>query len=317
MSKILSFRVADRLKKTISACQSALDDREVRSAISKIKMAIGDDCARILKVVKPMQNFLLQQFGPLLQGIVGTGHIMLLQRRLSSLLRVQCSLNASLAGDALSILDLAALAETQEVESDSLQTDDNGLPSLWDFVKDSDKGPSPDESQLRVYRKLARAGELPGFANPLRQMLQVIPEGTAPADIEILLMLAIIAHIASRPLHTGQASQKSPKRKSQTGQTVQFPAKESSMFTNLYPAFAAGCAAILQQLPRKATSGLLSLCGKYMQSLSAEAAEGHGSFATDAVILVDILSTLISFLGLPQANVADYVPQGLLDLLPV
>ncbi|CAJ1424727.1 unnamed protein product [Effrenium voratum] len=202
---------------------------------------------------------------------------------------------------------------------------DGQLPSLWDFVGDGRSSPEeppqavlapasrkPGELQLRFRRKLARTGELSGLAEPCRQLLQSVPEGSAPLGIDALLALALVQHIATAP-SVASPSRKA-KRSTAWGKTVA-PApsgslRSGSLRQEAHAGLAAGLAALLQQLPRKVLQGTFELCGCFIQGLC------EGQAWSEGALLLQILGNSLELLGFPREHLADFVPQGLLDLWP-
>ncbi|CAE8624168.1 unnamed protein product, partial [Polarella glacialis] len=180
VSRLLGLRAAGRARQVFSGCRVLLKDGEVQSTLQKAKAAKTSSGAAATKALKSASSRISSQVGPLADALAGLGQVALLRRRLAALLRLRCRLDAPLAGGALSVLDAAALAETLELDNEAEEAPDTQLPSA-----------SPEEWQIRFRRWLARAGELPGLADPMRQLLIVVPEGTTPADLDILLVLVL------------------------------------------------------------------------------------------------------------------------------
>jgi len=62
------------------------------------------------------------------------------------------------------------------------------------------------------------------------------------------------------------------------------------------------------------------LCGAHVVSVCAAGAEGKDRDAkevAESARLAEVLGDLLDLLGLPREQLAEYIPQGLLDLLPV
>eukprot|EP00931_Biecheleriopsis_adriatica_P006924 TRINITY_DN108266_c0_g1_i1.p1 TRINITY_DN108266_c0_g1~~TRINITY_DN108266_c0_g1_i1.p1 ORF type:complete len:1198 (-),score=267.36 TRINITY_DN108266_c0_g1_i1:180-3773(-) len=316
VARMLGLKAAGRARKAMSGCRRLLADAEMQALLAKARAAAAPGHLKATKALRTTLNALTHQVGPFTQVLSNLGQLVLIKRHLADLLRLHCRLNASLAGEALAVLDEAALAEALEFEAE--ESPDAQLPSLWDFVGGSDH--SSEEWQLRFRRKLARAVELPGFGNPLRQLLQAVPEGTAPAELDSLLALAVLSKVTS-----SASAEVASNRKLQRGWTGSWgattPAAQSESARGkasyeVHAALTAGLATMLQQLPRKVSDGTFELCGLYMTGLCAEAADGATQAWAEGAQIMNLLGNTVELLGMPRSQLAEYLPQGLIDLWP-
>eukprot|EP00438_Fugacium_kawagutii_P004278 Skav207085 [mRNA] locus=scaffold4452:35414:37520:+ [translate_table: standard] len=298
MSKLLSLKAAGRVRKALHGCTALLRDPEHSQAEQLVELRCAQvvlkaSRARSSEALRACAASLGSQVGPLASVLSNLGQIMLLQRRLAALLRLHGSLDAPLINKSLAVLDGRALVESLEEDA---ETEVGGeLPSLWDFV---DNSSSMKEGQLRFRRKLAKTGELHGFAEPLRQLLVVIPENSAPHGLDTLLALALV--------HYADKQRQSPSRKTNT-KTTKAPA---TVATEVHIALSAGIASLLQQLPRQQLHGMFQVCGFFLQGLCAEEAWAEGA------MIIQILQSCLELLGFPREHLAEFVPGGLLELWP-
>jgi len=310
VSRMLAFRAAGRLRKAVSGCKVLLAEGEVQQLAAKARSSVLQATrARSTEALRTMANLLSNQVVPLGAALASVGQAVLLRRRLSAGLRLHSGLDASLVSESVAVLDGAALCEVQALDMEAVEAQDGQLPSLWDFVGDG-KSSSPEEMQLRFRRKLARMGELPGFGDPLRQLMQVVPEGSAPADMDILIAVALVQYTISAPAAMSP-SRKSQKRTTAWGAKTVGSVSAGSSRYEAHVSLGAGLAAFLQQLPRRTFHGTFQLCGLYLQS----SLEDSQVWAEGAV-MIQILGTCLELLGFPRSDLAEYVPQGLLDLWP-
>eukprot|EP00933_Yihiella_yeosuensis_P039651 TRINITY_DN33762_c0_g1_i1.p1 TRINITY_DN33762_c0_g1~~TRINITY_DN33762_c0_g1_i1.p1 ORF type:complete len:481 (+),score=75.01 TRINITY_DN33762_c0_g1_i1:48-1445(+) len=323
VSRWLSLRAAGSTRKVLNGCATLLDsqDSECRKILKQVLASSSGGGSAMSKAMKSASSRLSQQVIPLSQAISRVGQIALLRRKLTGLLRLRWHLDASLTAGALAVLDATALAESLELEADAAEATESQLPSLWDFVK-KDGEESPEEMSLRFRRRLVRAGELPGLADPLRQLLRNVPEGSVRSDVGILLALTLVSSAAS----TAQSAPAVDTRRksffdafsSSSVQTSTGNASSSSA-NKANVALAAGLASLLHQLPRKVMDALLQMSGDYLGALMIEVVEEKGdktqAFAEGAQI-IDLLGETLQLLGFPREHLADFVPQGLLDLWP-
>lgn len=90
-------------------------------------------------------------------------------------------------------------------------------------------------------------------------------------------------------------------------------------YTDTNAALLTGLATLLQQLPRLYKDEVLRLCGAHIVAVCAGAESKEkdiGKEVADSGRLAELLGDLLDLLGLPREQLAEYVPQGLLDLMP-
>eukprot|EP00435_Cladocopium_sp_Y103_P048828 s1452_g14.t1 len=290
MSKLLALKAAGRVRKVLQGCTALLGDPEHSRAVLKASRARSSEALRACAAS------LASQVGPLASVLSSLGQIMLLQRRLTALLRLHGSLDAPLINKSLGVLDGTALVES--LEEDAETEVDGELPSLWDFV---DSSSMAKEGQLRFRRKLAKTGELHGFAEPLRQLLLVIPEDSAPNGLDTLLALALVQYVAEK-------QRQAPSARRTSTWTAKAPAP--TVGTEAHVALSAGLASFLQQLPRQQLHGTFQVCGFFIQGLCSEEGWAEGA------LIIQILQNCLELLGFPREHLAEFVPVGLLELWP-
>lgn len=290
MSKLLALKAAGRVRKVLQGGTALLGDPEHSRAVLKASRARSSEALRACAAS------LASQVGPLASVLSSLGQIMLLQRRLTALLRLHGSLDAPLINKSLGVLDGTALVES--LEEDAETEVDGELPSLWDFV---DSSSIAKEGQLRFRRKLAKTGELHGFAEPLRQLLLVIPEDSAPNGLDTLLALALVQYVAEK-------QRQAPSARRTSTWTAKAPAP--TVGTEAHVALSAGLASFLQQLPRQQLHGTFQVCGFFIQGLCSEEGWAEGA------LIIQILQNCLELLGFPREHLAEFVPVGLLELWP-
>lgn len=290
MSKLLALKAAGRVRKVLQGATALLGDPEHSRAVLKASRARSSEALRACAAS------LASQVGPLASVLSSLGQIMLLQRRLTALLRLHGSLDAPLINKSLGVLDGTALVES--LEEDAETEVDGELPSLWDFV---DSSSMAKEGQLRFRRKLAKTGELHGFAEPLRQLLLVIPEDSAPNGLDTLLALALVQYVAEK-------QRQAPSARRTSTWTAKAPAP--TVGTEAHVALSAGLASFLQQLPRQQLHGTFQVCGFFIQGLCSEEGWAEGA------LMIQILQNCLELLGFPREHLAEFVPVGLLELWP-
>lgn len=298
MSQLLAFRAAMRVRKALEGCRTLLADDHAQLVLKAAR-------SRSYEALRPASAAVAPLVVKLATMLCGLGQIALLRRRLSALLRLHGTLDAPLISKSLAVLDETALAEILEDADESAEVD-GPLPSLWDFV---DSSGMAQEGQLRFRRQLAKTGELHGFGEPLRQLLQVLPEDSSPNGLDALLALSLVQYAAERPRST--ASKKEVKRASTW--TASRPASSPAVQSwdgEGHVALSAGLASFLQQLPRRQLHGMFDLCGVYIQGLCREEAWAEGA------TMIQVLQQCLELLGFPREHLADFVPHGLLDLWP-
>lgn len=306
ISRMLALRAAGRVRKAVSGCAVLLANAEVQQLAAKAKSSL-QTTRSAAEVLRTSASLLSTQVGPLGAALASVGQALLVRRRLAAQLRLHSSLDASLVSESVAVLDGNVLFEVLD-DTDETEAQDGELPSLWDFVGDG-KAASPEETQLRFRRKLARMGELPGFADPLRQLMQVVPEGSAPSDMDMLIALALVQYATSvSPAAASRKSQKWPTAWS--GKPVP-SASPGGFRQEAHVSLGAGLAALLQQLPRRILQGTFQICGLYLQSICWD--DNSQAWAEGAV-MIQILANCLELLGFPRVHLAEFVPQGLLDL---
>ncbi|CAE6954563.1 washc5 [Symbiodinium sp. CCMP2592] len=285
ISRMLALRAAGRLRKAVSGCAVLLANAEVQQLATKAKSAL-QTTRPAAEVLRTSAGLLSTQVGPLGAALASVGQALLVRRRLAAQLRLHSSLDASLVSESVAVLDGNVLFEVLD-DADETEVQDGELPSLWDFVGDG-KGASPEETQLRFRRKLARMGELPGFADPLRQLMQVVPEGSAPSDMDMLMALALVQYTTS--VSPAAASRKSQKRP--TAWSGKVPSASPGGFRQeAHVSLGAGLAALLQQLPRRILQGTFQICGLYLQSMCS--GDDNGQAWADGAVMIQILSNCL------------------------
>jgi len=295
ISRMLALRAAGRVRKAVSGCAVLLANAEVQQLATKAKSTLPTT-RPAAEVLRTSAGLLSTQVGPLGAALASVGQALLVRRRLAAQLRLHSSLDASLVSESVAVLDGNVLFEVLD-DADETEVQDGELPSLWDFVGDG-KAASPEETQLRFRRKLARMGELPGFADPLRQLMQVVPEGSAPSDMDMLIALALVQYTTS--VSPAAASRKVP------------AASPGGFRQEAHVSLGAGLAALLQQLPRRILQGTFQICGLYLQSMCS--GDDNIQAWADGAVMIQILSNCLELLGFPRVHLAEFVPQGLLDI---
>jgi hypothetical protein len=252
---------------------------------------------------------------PLLDLLAVVGQHQLLRRRIHRALNLHAALGASLALEALGAVDQA---ETTEDVSASQEVLDQDLPSVWDFVGAQEA--SPEELLARFHRRLSRAGDLPGLSDPLRTIYVMIPEGSIPAGFDVLVALALVSPSAKSTIAGSKVAPKAAAtdKSRRGGQPAPAEATGVSSFryTDANAALLAGVASLLQQLPRTYKDEVIHLCGAHIVAVCASQDKDLREVGESAR-LVELLGDLLGLLGLPREQLAEVVPQGLLDLLPV
>jgi hypothetical protein len=296
VSKYLGLRVAFQLRRILFKLPSpenlspSLQNSLCEAAA--VARAGGSDAVRKLDGVAKSTAKL---HGPLLEILTHIGQIQLLRRRLHYVLRLHASLGASLATDSLHAVDFAELVE----DAGSQDEVDDELPTVLDFVGD---GSLSHEQQLaRFHRQLARAGDLLGGGDPMRTIYVTVSEGSVPPGFDVVLALALLS-----PSTMSKLKQKG-------GAAV-------ARYSDTNSALIAGFTTVLQQLPSSAKDAVIQLCGAHVVGVCATKSDNKDRDMKDiaeSACLVEILGDLLDLLGLPRAQLAEFIPQGLLDLLPV
>lgn len=298
ITKYLGLRVAGQLKRVLFKLPQDHLTPQVQSQLceaANVARAGGSDAVRKFRGAAKSTT---QLRGPLLDILTSIGQFQLLRRRIYHTLKLHASLGASLAADSLHVVDAAELME----DVGSQEEIDNELPTVLDFVGSI----SHDEQLARFHKQLARAGELLGGADPMRTLYVTVSEGSVPPGFDVALALALLSPSAISK----------PKRKSSAEGGIETVARYSD--TNA--ALIAGFATVLQQLPRSAKDAVIQLCGAHVVEACATKSDNKDRDMKDiaeSACLAEILGDLLDLLGLPRAQLAEFIPQGLLDLLPV
>merc|ERR1712226_1794329 len=140
-----------------------------------------------------------------------------------------------------------------------------------------------------------------------------VQEGSIAQGFDVLLALALLSPSAI-------ASKAAAVRKTRKGESAQPGLVQVQRYSDTNSALLAGIATLLQQLPRAYKDGVIQLCGAHVVSVCAAGAEGKErdvKEVAESARLAELLGDLLDLLGLPREQLAEFIPQGLLDLLPV
>jgi len=299
ISHYLGILVASRMKQLIDSLTADITG-QTRSALQGAEVQArsfgpSSNTAQVLRNAAVRTD---KVCGSLIDSLVSIGQCQLLLRRLARSLQLAARLEAPIMWESMGALMGADLA------SELLEAGDQGLPSVFNFL---DEGLTQDEKHEQFSVCLKRASELCGNRNPVRQVYFIVPEGSLSPEVSVLLAVSVVATASGT--YKGLGGKLKKKR------------VEDEDIADVGAPLIAGVATLLQQLPHSRLDTFLNVVGLYVGGLFAEAAEsregwGNSEKVMEGARLTIFVGNLLSLLGLPTELLADFVPQGVLDLWP-
>lgn len=312
VSQLLGLRTVKYMRKIISGTRKGITLEATEILRDMSIQAIREKVEFNHKLQAAAQS-LTSVLGPLVDALSVVGQYQLLRQSIHHTLQLHARLEAPMAVEALGALDSASLMETADI-----------VVSSSDLPQDVLEFCNMDESSLQeaatgFQNCLAHAVDLPGHSNPFRQIYTTMPDKTCPTYLNVLLALTLV--YASSPSHRGNSRNLLHRSSLKSATAVEDQGVELS------PVHSAGIATLLQHLPQEQLNGMLELLGCHIAGICSASSPTKESLQQGVQMLAPTKESLqqgahilaammevLELLALPREHLAEFVPQGLLDL---